>query len=247
MKDIRRKVITKVAIAALVLSLCIGSIVYFIESESIDKQVIDLANTETVQLMSYVEHIEGIQNKYNELAKEAGNLLSSHFIIVEIYNKDKNKIYEKTQTNHQNIEAVVDQINHGFPLKDKITYKKFTIDKSLYLQVLVPLKDKDFKLIGYLEGVYEVDNQKLASLKHRVFLTVAQTILVVIATTLFLIPIIFALNKDLFSYSKQLLRANVDVLKVLGSAIAKRDSDTNAHNYRVTIYAVKLAEQISFK
>ncbi len=31
---------------------------------------------------------------------------------------------------------------------------------------------------------------------------------------------------------------------VLGSAIAKRDSDTDAHNYRVTLYSVGLAEAI---
>jgi HD-GYP domain-containing protein (c-di-GMP phosphodiesterase class II) len=37
------------------------------------------------------------------------------------------------------------------------------------------------------------------------------------------------------------------MLKVLGSAVAKRDSDTNLHNYRVTIYAVRLAEAIGIK
>ena len=31
---------------------------------------------------------------------------------------------------------------------------------------------------------------------------------------------------------------------MLGSAIAKRDSDTDAHNYRVTFYSVRLAEAI---
>ena len=30
---------------------------------------------------------------------------------------------------------------------------------------------------------------------------------------------------------------------VLGSAIAKRDAETNSHNYRVTLYAVRLAER----
>jgi HD-GYP domain-containing protein (c-di-GMP phosphodiesterase class II) len=33
------------------------------------------------------------------------------------------------------------------------------------------------------------------------------------------------------------------MLKVLGSAIAKRDSDTNIHNYRVTLYSVRLGEK----
>ena len=40
----------------------------------------------------------------------------------------------------------------------------------------------------------------------------------------------------------KLLDANLETLKVLGSAIAKRDSDTDAHNYRVTLSAVRTAE-----
>ncbi len=39
-----------------------------------------------------------------------------------------------------------------------------------------------------------------------------------------------------------LLQANIQMLEVLGSAIAKRDSDTSAHNYRVTLLALELAE-----
>ena len=39
-----------------------------------------------------------------------------------------------------------------------------------------------------------------------------------------------------------LLDSNLETLQVLGSAIAKRDSDTDAHNYRVTIFSVRLAE-----
>ncbi len=31
---------------------------------------------------------------------------------------------------------------------------------------------------------------------------------------------------------------------VLGGVIAKRDSDTNAHNCRVTVYAIRLAEEL---
>lgn len=217
---------------------------YFIEMELIDQQVIELASNETVPLTALVHNIQGTQAKYDILAKNAGNILSSHFLMVEIYKKDKTKFFEKIDENDKAIDAVVDRISHNFPLEDKIIYEKFSVDKDLYLQVLVPLKDKDANLFGYLEGVYKVDDQQLASLNQRVFFTIIQTILVVIVTTFVLTPIIFALNKDLFSYSEKLLRANVDLLKVLGSAISKRDTDTNAHNYRVTIYAVKLAEQI---
>ena len=121
---------------------------------------------------------------------------------------------------------------------------KMIINNNLYLQVLVPLKDNNNKLIGYLEGVYEVNYEQLVFLKQRVFSTVIQTILIVVVTTLVLTPIIFSLNRELFTYSSKLLRANIDTLRVLGGAVSKRDTDTDAHNYRVTIYSVKIAEKI---
>lgn len=41
-----------------------------------------------------------------------------------------------------------------------------------------------------------------------------------------------------------LQKANIELLEVLGSAIAKRDSNTNTHNYRVTIISIRLAERL---
>ncbi|MDP2751446.1 MAG: HD domain-containing protein, partial [Rhodocyclaceae bacterium] len=63
----------------------------------------------------------------------------------------------------------------------------------------------------------------------------------VLATTLILYPVILALNRDVLRQARALLKGNVELMEVLGSAIAKRDSDTNIHNYRVAIYAVHLA------
>jgi HD-GYP domain-containing protein (c-di-GMP phosphodiesterase class II) len=44
--------------------------------------------------------------------------------------------------------------------------------------------------------------------------------------------------------SSRLLESNLSLLRSLGNAIAKRDADTDAHNYRVTCYAVSLAEAL---
>jgi HD-GYP domain-containing protein (c-di-GMP phosphodiesterase class II) len=45
-------------------------------------------------------------------------------------------------------------------------------------------------------------------------------------------------------FSRNLLDANLAALSLLASAIAKRDSDTDVHNFRVTLYAVRLAESL---
>jgi putative nucleotidyltransferase with HDIG domain len=44
--------------------------------------------------------------------------------------------------------------------------------------------------------------------------------------------------------SLNLFDSHLEMLKVLGSAIAQKDSDTDAHNYRVTIMSVRLAEEL---
>ena len=73
-----------------------------------------------------------------------------------------------------------------------------------------------------------------------------QSIFIVVFTTILLFPIIYFLQKNLVKRSKELLDSNINTLRSLGSAIAKRDSDTNAHNYRVTIISVILAEKAGF-
>ena len=52
------------------------------------------------------------------------------------------------------------------------------------------------------------------------------------------------LVKRLTRFSANLLDANLQSISLLGCTIAKRDSDTDAHNYRVSIYSIRLAEAI---
>ncbi len=51
-------------------------------------------------------------------------------------------------------------------------------------------------------------------------------------------------NRELELLSRSLMNANIGMLEVLGSAIAKRDSDTSAHNYRVSIYSISIAKAL---
>lgn len=51
-------------------------------------------------------------------------------------------------------------------------------------------------------------------------------------------------NPDRDRLTEELMDANLELLDVLGRAIAERDTDTNAHNYRVTLYSVRLGETL---
>ena len=72
-------------------------------------------------------------------------------------------------------------------------------------------------------------------------------IAIVVAVSALLYPVILRLTRRLADYSTHLLDANLETLSVLGSAIAKRDSDTDAHNYRVTLYSIHIGETLGLK
>jgi HD-GYP domain-containing protein (c-di-GMP phosphodiesterase class II) len=76
-----------------------------------------------------------------------------------------------------------------------------------------------------------------------VFGTVVILFLVVLAT----FPIIYRQYRELQRGKMQLLHSNLDMIRVLGNAVALRDSDTNTHNYRVTYYTIRLAEALQLE
>jgi HD-GYP domain-containing protein (c-di-GMP phosphodiesterase class II) len=99
-------------------------------------------------------------------------------------------------------------------------------------------------IIAHVEGVFAISDVGLADLRRRVLRTVLYVIGIVLLTTLTIYPVISNLLGRLARTTISLLDSNLETLQVLGSAIAKRDSDTDAHNYRVTLYSVHLAQEI---
>lgn len=115
-------------------------------------------------------------------------------------------------------------------------------DRNL-VPVLVAIVGTDGLVDAYVRGVYEVSNEAVARLQRRTFFNSMMVVLAVLSAAIAIFPIVRSLTGGLMSLSSQLLDANLQSLRVLGNAIAKRDSDTDAHNYRVTVYSVRLAEQ----
>jgi len=66
-------------------------------------------------------------------------------------------------------------------------------------------------------------------------------------TTAVIYPALLLLARRVGKLTEHLLHSNLEMMQVLGAAIAQRDSDTDEHNYRVTLYSVRLAEALSLE
>lgn len=133
---------------------------------------------------------------------------------------------------------------HLFAPASSVQHSAVFFRGRMLMHLLLPLRQADGSLFGYSEGVYQVDRETLAHIRDDVLGALALVVLVTLAAATALYPIIIGLNRALIKFSLDLLKANVDLMTVLGAAIAMRDAETGAHNYRVTIYSTRLGEAI---
>jgi HD-GYP domain-containing protein (c-di-GMP phosphodiesterase class II) len=131
-----------------------------------------------------------------------------------------------------------------YPLAERITAQKVHLNGIPHVRVLAPIRSRDGRAAGEAELVFAASDETVAEARSSLLRTIAIVVAIVVATAALLYPVILRLVRRLADFSDNLLEANLAALSLLGAAIAKRDSDTDAHNYRVTIYALRLGEAI---
>lgn len=243
MSDIHRKIVKRLLAACVGISLAAGLVVFYVGIERIDDQLVELATAESTKIsggaLPLLDRPASERHALDVLLRE---FVRENFIVVELYDRERRKIAEAVSPRHAAIEDELKRYTHAFPQDDERHYEKFIIGDQTILRVMLPMKDKAGAVAGFFEGVFVIDPATLERLRHELVVAVAVVLGAVLLTTLALYPVILTLNRDVVRYSRDLLQGNIELMEVLGSAIAKRDSDTNIHNYRVTIYAVRLGE-----
>ena len=172
------------------------------------------------------------------------------FIIIEIYDSNKENFFSYIETGKRfekklNLIMTQDKIVlHKFPTSKKMTYDFFEIeDKHYFLQIFYPIY-KSNKLLGYIEGISHVEPLVVNRFKRGIFTTITIVILTILIFSISIFPLIYFAYKKLNRHRLELLSSNIMTINTLGNAIALRDSDTNEHNYRVTLYSIKFAQSM---
>src|SRR5574337_706913 len=246
---IHKTILQRLFLGWVFISIAVGGAVFFVEMRWIDQRVLDLALEESAifETSDPARFAHPDASYIETLNRQSEDLVQRQFLVVELYNIDKEMILQTVAPGSWEIEVRLARYMHQFPANEEPRFDTFYIEKRLLLQALVPLKDPGGKVFGYFEGVYRVPPETLRHLRADVVRVLVLVLVVITITSALLYPIILALNRGLIDLAHDLLKSNVALMTTLGSAIAQRDSDTNAHNYRVTIYAVRLAQALKLK
>jgi HD-GYP domain-containing protein (c-di-GMP phosphodiesterase class II) len=243
------KTLNKLLIGGLLISMVMGTSIYFIEYHKIDDYVERLSYEESIKYSEFYNdyYRSPAEKSYSILSTIIENTLKHDlFITIEIYDQNLKKIIGRSALNEQGLEEKLHDAFPKFIMSGKTELVKKTVEGQKLIKVMSPIRSqKNNEVIAHFEGVFHINGNALSEIENKILLSVLQSVIVIITTTLLLYPIILHLNKRLKKLSIDLLTSNINTIKSLGSAIAKRDSDTNAHNYRVTIYSVRIAEALS--
>jgi HD-GYP domain-containing protein (c-di-GMP phosphodiesterase class II) len=241
-RELRWTLARRMAVAAVAIGLAAGGVSYLIESYRAEQGALEYA-------VGGARHFEA---PAMQLAISAGSstghgdlnqlLDRNRFIGIRIFGNDKRLIYEFWEDVPSVLVEAAKSRQHEWPGRGRSHTSWIEASDERLIQVVLPLSGADGELAGYLEGVNRLDRKTLETQRVQIrggALTAAISVLI---TAILLYPLLLAMLQRSAGLSRRLLDSNLSLMRSLGNAIAKRDSDTDAHNYRVTFYAVALAE-----
>ncbi|WP_413203454.1 HD-GYP domain-containing protein [Rhodospirillum sp. A1_3_36] len=241
----RRRLATRLFLAAILLAALAGGIAFLVETETLDEALVSRAQREAERLDGLARiGVDGVEAQLRRLITERSSAGEDFFVLAEIYDAQRTSVAEVKLP-----ESNYDRSSHDFPNLGETWYRKSLIDGDLYLQVMVPLWLGKAEVAGnapagWFEGIYRISPATVAGIRETTLGVTALVVLSVLMTALILYPLMMSLQRHIVDKARDLLDANLGTLKVLGDAIAKRDSDTNVHNYRVTLYAAAIAQKL---
>ena len=238
--------VRKLSTASIAIGLVAGGVAYQVEVRRVEQAALEHAAKGAQHFDSSLVQII-LDAKSSEKHAALERLLDrSRFVGIRVFGTGKTPIYESWADIPPVLIDTVrfGQHQHDWPGPGQSHRNWIDADGERLIQVVLPLFGKDGKLAGYLECIDRLDEETLRAQREQVRSSALTASLSVLATALLLYPLLLAMLRQSADKSRRLLDSNLSLLRSLGNAIAKRDSDTDAHNYRVTFYAVALAETL---
>ncbi len=168
-------------------------------------------------------------------------------MLVRIYDQTGRRVLDRADDGFESMPAVKSAVDGAtIPALAAEDFHVVTtrLEGLPFVGVALPLSNSTNEVVARVVAVFAISPEAIDEVRGNILLTLFYVVGLVMATALAIYPIIGRLLDRLSRQTVNLLDSNLEILQVLGGAIAKRDSDTDAHNYRVSVYSVRLAETI---
>lgn len=254
MNAFRKRAAIRIAMVSVVLASLASPISWYVSLENAEKSTVSLAIEESHRLLRHHDALGLSGPDAAQRAAEAARAISGGlFDIAEIYDRNGIMLAASFTKKGELVEGLLPE--HAEPTYQEATYESVKLKEGYWaLRIFVPLHDvesgdlgesgRNSAITGYFEGVRIVPkwqrDQMIAN-------SMAISLVVCLASLLCgvtVYPVVVRLSADNERKTHEVLDSHISMMGALGRAIAKRDSDTGGHNYRVAWIATRLAENM---
>lgn len=251
MNPFQKRTAIRIAAVSILLASLASPVSWFVARENAEESVVSLAIEESGRMLRQHDAIDLSGAEAAAHAALAAKTISGGlFDIAEIYDARGRKLAEAATEAGETVEPSLPQ--HGQPAYSTASYESLKLPGDRWvLRVFVPLRasaaDAGGPITGYFEGVRVVPPWQQWQI---VSTALSAALLAGFASLLCgaaLYPVVVHLSAENERKAREVLDSHISMMEALGRAIAKRDSDTGAHNYRVAWIAARIAERMGMK
>ena len=229
-----RQVAFRIALVSLLLAMLASPLAWLVAQEQAEEGIVALAMEDSRRLVQhFAAQAQPALSAGQQAEQAARTLAGGLFDIAELYDRQGVRLAEAMTANGARIEAQLPK--HPQPDYREPFYQRLPLANGDWvLRVMTPLREAGpaATLTGYFEGVRIVPAWQR---QHILLSALSAAAMVGLASLLcgaVLYPVVVRLSADNADKARQVLDAHLAMMKALGRAIAQRDSDTGAHNYR---------------
>ncbi len=246
MNPFQKRAALRIGAVSMVLALIVSPLAWLVAREHAEENVVALATEESGRLLDYYHAVDLTGERAREHAAVAAKIITGGlFDIAEIYNSRGEKLAESLTEQGELVETLLP--SHVKPVYTVSSYESVDLpDGKWALRVFVPLRYKELKdkaaITGYFEGVRIIPEWQERQIALNSLTAALMVGLASLLCGLAVYPVVVYLAADNERKAREVLDSHISMMESLGRAIAKRDSDTGAHNYRVAWIAARIAE-----
>ena len=239
LKSVLRKFLGRLLLVFLLSSFAGISIVYVVMEEQLGAQVHADLEHEKQDYLAMFRVLEESPEQFAQLVEQHPE--RDNTLLVRIFDRHRQPLldYREPVLSAELLEQIADEDPLSPSESHKIVYEGD--DYFLYFHEQMSQVDGGY----YVNVLMKLDRQTVFFIENNAVTGVMVVLLTLVLVCVSIFPMIYAQYRSLVKGKRELTLSNIQTLKSLGNAIAKRDSDTHAHNYRVTYYSVKIAEAMA--
>jgi HD-GYP domain-containing protein (c-di-GMP phosphodiesterase class II) len=248
MNAFSRRAALRIAAASLFLAAIASPMAWFVAREAAEEGTVSLAMEESRRLLRHFDAVVLSGSDARQHAATAAQTITGGlFDIAEIYAPNGEKLAEMMTHDGEAVEDLLPR--HGRPGYARASYESLRLpDQRWVLRVFVPLQEESSAAVtGYFEGVRIVPEWQHQQMRENALSAALMAGLAALLCGALICPIVVQLSAENEHKTLEVLDSHISMMEALGRAIAKRDSDTGAHNYRVAWIAARIAEKMGLR